>query len=116
MFGGGLQEVWPFAAVALHCFDGFEQRFTLAVKTSEKGLAKLERSSHFEIQRSTSGTNILCLRTLGVNAPILQRSLAQAGVAATVQGDRLRFQVHETWNRAPAEAIVARLLKALAYV
>src|SRR6185503_15815569 len=35
MFGGGLSHVWPFAAVALHYFDGFSERYSQAVATSE---------------------------------------------------------------------------------
>ena len=34
MFGNGLHRVWPFAAVALHFFDGFPERFAQAVATS----------------------------------------------------------------------------------
>ena len=35
MFGGGLRG-WPFAAVALHYLNGFEQRFRTAVEASER--------------------------------------------------------------------------------
>src|SRR5438067_13625589 len=34
MFGGGLHRSWPFAAVALHYFEGFDARYGRAVAAS----------------------------------------------------------------------------------
>src|SRR6267143_1144758 len=36
MFGGGLPHAWPYAAVALHCLDGFAERFAEAAAASER--------------------------------------------------------------------------------
>ena len=63
MFGGGLHQSWPFAAVALQYFNGFSQRFERAVETSEKVIAELGRDPSFEIERIPNGTNIFRLRT-----------------------------------------------------
>src|SRR4029077_8144141 len=57
MFGGGLQQVWPFAAVALHYMDGFEKRYQSAVETSERVIASLSTDSNFGIERVANGTN-----------------------------------------------------------
>ncbi len=115
MFGGGLHESWPFAAVALHYLDGFPERFAQAVKTSETVITALAQTGHFEAERVPGGTNIFYLRTTSVNAPIYQQRLAQAGITALAEGARLRLQVNETWNRLPAEEITARFVKAVAY-
>lgn len=115
MFGGGVYESWPSAAVALHFLDGFESRFQRAVKSSEQVIPELTRSGHFEIERVPDGTNIFYLKTTGVNAPIYQQRLLRAGVTAMAEGARIRFQVNETWNRLPAEEIVRRFLTAVAY-
>ena len=51
MFGGGLHEVWPFAAVALHYLDGFEARFRGCngiERTRDRGVA-----DGFELRRGT---------------------------------------------------------------
>lgn len=115
MFGGGVFESWPSAAVALHYLDGFERRFERAVMSSERIIQELARSGHFEVERVPDGTNLFYLRTTGVNAPIYQQRLLRAGVTAIAEGARIRFQVNETWNRAPAEEIVRRFLTAVAY-
>jgi len=115
MFGGGLHESWPFAAVALHYLNGFEERIARAAKTSEAVIAALAKTGHFEVERVPNGTNIFYLRTTSVNAPIYQQRLAQAGVVTLAEGARLRLQVNETWNRLPAEEIAARFVKAIAY-
>lgn len=115
MFGGGLHESWPFAAVALHYLKGFEARFAQAVKTSEAVIAALAGTAHFEVERVPNGTNIFYLRPLSVNAPVYQQRLAQAGITTLAEGARLRVQVNETWNRAAADEIASRFVNALAY-
>src|SRR5271166_165431 len=35
MFGGGLRQAWPYAAVALHYLDGFSERFGQAATTAD---------------------------------------------------------------------------------
>ena len=115
MFGGGLPHSWPFAAVALHYLDGFEQRFRKAVETSEQVIALLQKDPSFEIQRVPNGTNIFMLRTPNVNGPTYRGRLDAAGVAAAAAGDGGWFgmQVNETWARVPAEEIASRFRRAL---
>src|ERR1039457_4821042 len=65
MFGNGLCHVWPFAAVALHFFGGFPERYAQAVATSEKVIGALQSDSRFEVTRVPNGTNIFFLRVKG---------------------------------------------------
>jgi threonine aldolase len=114
MFGGGLPQVWPFAAVALHYVDGFEQRFRTAVETSESVISILRTDSNFEIERVPNGTNVFRLRLTSVNAPVYLGRLEAAGISArTPTGDWITIQVNETWARLPAAEIAARFRKAL---
>ncbi len=115
MFGGGLQQVWPFAAVALHYMNGFEERFRAAVATSEEVIAMLSRDGHFKIERVPNGTNIFRLRVDDVNAQVYQGRLEEAGISARfpVSNDWFTLQVNETWARVPTEEIVRRFRKAL---
>src|SRR5258708_1099352 len=114
MFGGGLQQVWPFAAVALHYIDGFEQRFLAAVETSEKVIAALSTDGNFEVQRYSNGTNIFRLHVNNVNGGVYHVRLDAAGISArTPDGDWFQLQVNETWARVPAAEIVARFRKAI---
>jgi threonine aldolase len=114
MFGGGLPHVWPFAAVALHYLDGFEQRFHTAVEHSEEVIRILSKDSNFTVERVPNGTNIFHLRLNAVNAPVYQGRLEAAGVYAQVPGgELLTLQVNETWARVPGAEIAERFRKAL---
>lgn len=114
MFGGGLYHAWPFAAVALHYMDGFDQRFRTAKATAEAVISALSTDSNFELERIPNGTNVFRLRVNGVNAPIYQGRLEDAGVTArTPDGPWFLMQVNETWARASATEIVARFRKGL---
>src|SRR5205823_14495825 len=102
MFGAGLAQVWPFAAVALHYMDGFEQRFRAAKDASEAVIATLSTDANCEIERIPNGTNQFRLRVNGVNAPSYQGRLDDAGVTAQVpDGAWFTIHVNETWARVP---------------
>ena len=115
MFGGGLPQVWPFAAVALHFVDGFERRFSQAVDNSEKVFALLKDEGHFSFERVSNGTNVFRMHVSDVNAPVYQGRLEEAGISAhiPVGTDWFTMQVNETWSRVPATEIVRRFRKAL---
>ena len=112
MFGNGLHAVWPFAAVALHYFEGFPERLGRGVAVSERVIRELGADSRFEVARMANGTNNFHLRCKpGVDAAALQRRTRAAGLvlAAPAQDGQFTVQVNETWARATAEEIVARL-------
>lgn len=115
MFGGGLPHVWPYAAVALHYLDGFEQRYRTAVGAAEEVISTLGKDGNFEIQRVPNGTNIFRMRLTGVNGPVYQGRLEAAGISAKAPptGDWFTLQVNETWARVPAAEIAARFRNAL---
>jgi threonine aldolase len=114
MFGGGLSQVWPFAAVALHTLADFEQSFGRAQETSEAVLKALESDSNFSIERIANGTNIFRLRVHSVNAPVYHLRLEEAGIsAAAPERDWFAIRVNATWARIPADEIVSRFRKAL---
>ncbi|MBL8230693.1 MAG: hypothetical protein JNL98_19530 [Bryobacterales bacterium] len=115
MFGGGLHHAWPFAAVALHYLEDFEQRFRKAVECSEKVIAVLAKDANFEIERIPQGTNLFRFRVRGVNAAIYQQRLESAGVStrAPESGEWYTLAVNETWNRLPPDQIVTVFRNAL---
>lgn len=111
MFGNGLCHVWPFAAVALHFFDGFPERYAQAVATSEKVIAALQNDSRFAVTRVPNGTNIFFLSVKGIDAQAFQRRAAGAGfILSTPRDGRFTVQVNETWARATPQEILARLV------
>lgn len=110
MFGNGLPQVWPFAAVALHYFQGFPERYAQAVATSERVIRALESDSRFEVTRVPNGTNIFYLRVKGFDPQVFHKRAQDAGFVLTAtRGDRFTVFVNETWGRATADEILARL-------
>jgi threonine aldolase len=110
MFGNGLSQVWPFAAVALHFFEGFPERYAQAVATSEKVITALQADSRFEVTRVPNGTNIFSLHLRSGNAEAFQRRAADAGfILSAPRNDRFTVLVNETWARATPREILARL-------
>jgi threonine aldolase len=111
MFGNGLPQVWPFAAIALHFFQGFPERYARAVATSERVIKALQSDPRFEVTRVPNGTNIFYLRVKGIDPQVFYKRAQQAGVVLPVHGsDRFTMSVNETWGRATAEEILARLI------
>jgi len=114
MFGGGLPHVWPYAAVALHYADGFEQRFRTGVETSEAVIRTFEGNARFRVERIANGTNIFRLRVSGVTPSAYQQRLVAAGVNMADSHDgSFALQVNETWGRASAAEISGRFIAAL---
>lgn len=114
MFGGGMPQVWPFAAAALHYIDGFDGRFRRAVENSERVISELSTDNNFGVERIPNGTNIFRLRVFGVNGPVYQQRLDAAGISAHPPvGEWLSIHVNETWVRVSAPQITARFRKAL---
>jgi len=110
MFGNGLSHVWPFAAVALHYFDGFPARHSQAVATSEKVIRSLSADRRFEVTRVPNGTNIFSLRVKGMDALKFQRRAMDAGfILSPPHNDQFTVLVNETWARATPQEILARL-------
>lgn len=101
MFGGGLSQAWPFAAVALHYLSGFSERFTRAIRSSDELIRVLREDDAFTIEHIPSGTNLFHLRVRGTDATAYQKKLAGLGVMLPTPSPDGRFLigVNETLNR-----------------
>ncbi|RYU97626.1 threonine aldolase family protein [Emticicia agri] len=82
MFGGGLHQVWTYAAVALHYLDGFTDRYSKAVTMGEELMKKLDSHDSFEIQRIPNGTNIFKMKVKGIEPKIFAKNLKKNGIIA----------------------------------
>ena len=109
MFGGGLSQAWPFAAVAAHYFGGFPARYLTAVDVSEKVIAGLQADGRFDVGRIPSGTNIFTLQVRQGDAARLRERLMKEGIEISrPQNGRVAMSVNETWNRLSATEILER--------
>jgi threonine aldolase len=100
MFGGGLSSVWPFAAVALHFMNGFAERYSRAVRTSEELIRELEKRDGLAVERIASGTNLFRLRVNAGDPAVFRKRLAARGVMLPEpQRGAFLIGVNETLNR-----------------
>jgi threonine aldolase len=115
MFGGGLSQVWPFAAVALHFLDGFEDRFARAVRISEDFIRGIGRHGAFAIERIPSGTNLFRLRVRAGDPAALRKRLREKGIVLPgPQGNAFLIGVNETLLRTTAPELIDAFASALA--
>lgn len=116
MFGGGLHQAWPYAAVANYYLDGFTERFAKAVAISEELIKKLSADNRFEIHRIPSGTNIFRLRVKGIDAKSFSENLKSSNIIARTGGptpNDLVLQVNESLLRSTATELESIFIKSL---
>jgi threonine aldolase len=114
MFGGGLNHVWPFAIVARHYLEGFGDRYSRAVRTSEDWIRALGAHGAFTIDRVPSGTNLFQLRVRASDPAAFQRRLAAARVMlAPPQNGAFLVGVNETLNRTTAAELTDTFVRSL---
>ena len=120
MFGGGLPQVWPEAAVALHYLDGFGDRFARAASVAEALFRTISAHPHCRVERQPNGTNVTRLQMDGAKAALLPERLRTRGVAIgraqrTASGAAtFVLFTNESLLRRPAPEIIGAFTEALA--
>jgi threonine aldolase len=113
MFGGGLRQAWPFAAVALHYLDGFAARFAEAAALADKLFQVLAEHPKVQIFRIPASTNVTRLRIPGTAGLSLPERLANRGISirpslsASADGAEFELIVNETIRRRPIAQTIA---------
>ena len=114
MFGAGLPAAWPFATIAHHHLPGFIDRYRQATHASESWLAQVVRHDAFSVERVPKGTNLFWLRVKTGDFSAFRRRLRDRGVALGAPRDsRILVGVNETWNRRPADELLALFVASL---
>ena len=114
MFGGGMPNAWPFAAVALHYLPGFGERFTQAVKRSEALIAALARQDIFTVSRVPKGTNLFRVKVNSDAAGFQKRLAARGVLLSPPSGESFMIGVNETWNRISAADLISAFIESAA--
>jgi threonine aldolase len=119
MFGGSLRQAWPYAAVALHYLEGFDERFQQAVAAADTLFQALREHSDCEILRSPSATNVTRLRVRGGDAASLPERLLARGIAirpavhASSKGAEFELFANETILWRPITETINTFMQAL---
>ena len=119
MFGGGLPHVWPYAAVALHYFDGFTERFAAAAAVFDQLLDALRDHPRVTIARPPNATNVAVLIVSGGDAGALPKRLLGDGIAIRparriwAGGAEFALHANETILRRPLAETIRGFVAAL---
>jgi threonine aldolase len=119
MFGGGLPHVWPYAAVALHYLDGFDERLAAAATAFDKLLDALRDQPRITMIRPPTATNVTLLQVSGDTANALPQQLLAHGIAIRParrilpEGAEFALHTNETILRRPIAETIRHLLAAL---
>jgi len=118
MFGGGLRQAWPYAAVALHYLDGFAERFAQAAAAADSLFRALSGHPCVEVLRSPASTNVTRFSVRGSAAASLPERLTARGISirpalcASSAGAEFELVINETLLRRSTEQIIADFLEA----
>jgi threonine aldolase len=120
MFGGGLRQAWPYAAVALHYLDGFAARFAKSVAAADRLFQALHEHRDCHVVRPANATNVTRLFVRGAATAALPPRLAAHGVAirpplrSDTEGAEFELIANETILRRPVDETIAAFAAALA--
>jgi threonine aldolase len=119
MFGGGLRQAWPYAAVALHYLEGFGERFAEAAAMADELFRALAEYPQLEIRRTPASTNVTRLLIRSAEAAALPQHLARRGISIrpplSVSADAAEFEliVNETIRHRPIEQTITDFFDAI---
>jgi threonine aldolase len=115
VFGSMIYHGWEPAAIALHYYEGFRERYQTAVHNGETLLKLLEAQGRIKVERVNRGSNIFGIRLATGTIGPLQQRLAQSGILIRGGKDATAttIQVNETLSRRPAEEIAQEFARAL---
>jgi threonine aldolase len=117
MFGGCLYQAWPFAAAALHFFDGLLDRLTAAMGAAKRLMEMLSAEPDFNARMIQGSCHIFRLElTPSVNPDDFRQRLAQTSILLpkpenTFHGFLMR--VNESLNQMPMDQLAGQFKKAL---
>ncbi len=116
MFGGGMPEVWPFAAVALHYVNDYPASAAQALAVAEELFARLQADGRCVVERVPSGTNVFHLRLTKGNPVDWRQKLLQHGVVLPEPNPEtgvFTCKMNPTWIRSTADELERTLLGSL---
>jgi len=115
MFGGGLYQAWPYAAVALHYLNGFEARYRRAVAIAEEFIGAMAKVDGVSVRRIDNGTNLFRLTVTRGNAVAVRQRLAARGslIGAPASDGTFLVGVNETLLRTSAPELADAFTRAM---
>ncbi|MEE9391895.1 MAG: beta-eliminating lyase-related protein [Planctomycetota bacterium] len=106
MYGGGVPQAWPYAAVALAFVDGMTERLGSAVQVFEDFKKALKPKTDFLFEPISNGTNVSLLTLRRGNAHSFRSKLRERDIhlpAPDANTGVFKLKTNETLNRSNAK-------------
>jgi threonine aldolase len=116
MFGGGMPQVWPFAAVALKYADSFIPEYKKAQKNADAFFTLLTKDSAFDIEKIPNGTNVFILKVRNTDLQKFRSKLLEKNInlpAPIPDKNGFAMKVNVTLNRKSPEELSDTFKKSL---
>ena len=116
MFGGGMPQVWPFAAVANHYLDSFLDDYSKSLEQAEILFKLLEENKAFKIEKIPNSTNVFKLHVQTAERNQFREKLKSSGIIVPSPAndfEGFRMKINPTILRSTPEEIAKRFIGAL---
>ncbi len=116
MFGGGMPEVWPFAAVGLHHIDDYPALAARTLALAEDLFARLKADGRCSVERVPGGTNVFRLSLAQGDPTDWRNKLQKRGVELPEPDSEtgvFTCKMNPTWVRSTADGLERELLDSL---
>jgi threonine aldolase len=114
MFGGGINTVWPSAAIALHFADSFEEDYKKAWQHAETLFYILKKNERFSITHFQNGTHVIKLDVQAKNLSAFRNSLGKMNIQIGAPVERgFLLKINPTIVRNNSDELAACFTKAL---
>lgn len=75
MFGGGMPQVWPFAAVALNYLDGFIESYKKSLQHADAFFELIQKNGKINVSKLPAGTNVVKIKVPGISPEKLKNAM-----------------------------------------
>jgi threonine aldolase len=80
MFGGGMPQVWPFAAVALNYLDGFIESYQKSQERADAFFNLIQKNGKVKVAKLPNGTNVVKLNVAGISPEKLKDTMEKQNI------------------------------------
>jgi len=93
MFGGGIPQVWPFAAVALNYADSFLPEYAKAMKQFAQLEKLLSKEKHLKIEKIPNGSNVFKLFVETTDIELFRKKLVEQNIILPKSATKNMFKL-----------------------
>lgn len=114
MFGGGMPQVWPFAAIALKYADSFLENYKLSIQNAEQFFSLLKKNPNLQFERIQHGTNVFNLYLKETDPEKFRSALLKEKIVLPAPtGNKFSMKLNVTINRKTPDWIAEKFEEAL---